>query len=73
MASVNKFPEVSDDAFREIFQSMSEGIIMVDENGRIKIANPVAEQVFGYTNNELVGMTMDRRDDGHSPSCSATE
>ena len=50
---------VSNDAFREIFQSMSEGIIMVDESGRIATANPVAQQLFGYTNSELTGMQLE--------------
>jgi PAS domain S-box-containing protein len=38
---------------------MSEGIIMVEESGRIAIANPVAEQLFGYSSAELVGMQME--------------
>jgi len=59
MTSLANHPEVSDDAFREIFQSMSEGIIMVNEEGIIKIANPVAEQIFGYTSEELKGMPLE--------------
>ncbi len=51
---------VSNDAFREIFQSMSEGIIMVDETGKIVVANPIAEQIFGYTINELNGSLMEK-------------
>ena len=47
------------EAYREIFQSMSEGIIMVGEHGKIAIANPVAEQLFGYTKNELVGISIE--------------
>ena len=50
---------VPNDAYREIFQSMSEGIIMVDEQGRIAIANPVAEQLFGYDQNGLNGKMME--------------
>lgn len=50
---------VSNDAFKEIFQSMSEGIIMVDEEGKIAVANPVAEQLFGYSRDELSGMQME--------------
>jgi PAS domain S-box-containing protein len=38
---------------------MSEGIIMVDEHGKIAIANPVAEQLFGYETNGLNGMVME--------------
>jgi PAS domain S-box-containing protein len=50
---------VTDDAFREIFQSMSEGILMVDESGKIVVANPIAEQIFGYDKNELTGVSLE--------------
>lgn len=50
---------VSNDAFREIFQSMTEGIIVVDENGSILVANPIAEQMFGYGNHELTGLKIE--------------
>jgi PAS domain S-box-containing protein len=54
------FSVVTSEAYREIFQSMSEGIIMVDEGGKIAIANPVAEQLFGYEKNELRGMMLEQ-------------
>ena len=47
------FSLVTSDAVREIFQTMSEGIIMVDETGIIAVANPMAEQMFGYSAGEL--------------------
>jgi PAS domain S-box-containing protein len=50
---------ISNDAFREIFQSMSEGILIVDENGVIVVANPVAERLFGYEKNELTKLTLE--------------
>ena len=53
------FSVVTNEAYREIFQSMSEGIIMVDESGKIAIANPVAEQLFGYNAHELNGMMLE--------------
>lgn len=53
------FSIVTNEAYREIFQSMSEGIIMVDEAGKIAIANPVAEQLFGYETDELIGRTLE--------------
>jgi len=53
------FSVVTNEAYREIFQSMSEGIIMVDEAGKIAIANPVAEQLFGYDKGELNGLTLE--------------
>lgn len=56
---MNQSSLVTDDAFREIFHSMSEGIVMVDEDGKIVIANPIAEQVFGYEKNKLTGMMLE--------------
>lgn len=56
---MNPHPLVTDDAFREIFHSMSEGIVMVDESGRIVTANPIAEQVFGYAKDELNGVMLE--------------
>ncbi|MFZ6010808.1 MAG: ATP-binding protein [Bacteroidota bacterium] len=53
------FSQVSNEAYREIFQSMSEGIIMVDETGRIAIANPVAEQLFGFEKDGLIGLALE--------------
>jgi PAS domain S-box-containing protein len=53
------FSVVTNEAYREIFQSMSEGIIMVDESGKIAIANPVAEQLFGYEKDGLNGVIME--------------
>ncbi|GHN00299.1 hypothetical protein WSM22_17880 [Cytophagales bacterium WSM2-2] len=50
---------VPNEAFREIFQSMSEGIIIVDEQGGIVIANPMAEQLFLYHQNELNGKPLE--------------
>ena len=59
MPSRPSIPLVDSDTFREIFQSMSEGIIIVDESGQIVIANPVAEQVFGYEKDGLNGMDLE--------------
>lgn len=53
------FSLVSNDAFQEVFQSMSEGIIMVDETGKISVANIVAEKLFGYKRDELKGVMLE--------------
>jgi len=39
---------------------MSEGIVMVDDTGKIVIANKVAEHIFGYHENELTGILMEQ-------------
>lgn len=51
---------LTNDAFREIFQSMSEGIIVVNPNGVIVAANPMAEQLFGYCGSELIGTSLEQ-------------
>jgi PAS domain S-box-containing protein len=50
---------LTSDAFREIFQSASEGIIMVNPSGQIIMANPVSEKMFGYEPGELIGQSID--------------
>ena len=50
---------VSNDAFREIFQSMTEGIIVVDKVGKVLVGNPIAEEMFGYSKEELVGIQLE--------------
>jgi PAS domain S-box-containing protein len=59
MATTHSDPILDNDAFREIFQSMSEGIIIVDESGKIVIGNPVSEHIFGYSTNELIGKDLE--------------
>jgi PAS domain S-box-containing protein len=53
------FSIVTNDAFQEVFQSMSEGILMVDETGKIAVANLVAEKLFGYEKGELNGVMLE--------------
>jgi len=49
----------SNETFRQIFQSSVEAIIMVDEDGRIILANPVSERMFGYGKDELIGLLIE--------------
>lgn len=49
----------SNDTFREIFQGSAEGIIMVNQEGIIMLANPVSEQMFGYGEGELIGQSLE--------------
>lgn len=42
--------------FRGIFEQMSEGILHIDENGKIESVNPGLCRMLEYTSEELVGM-----------------
>ncbi len=47
------------DLFREIFQNASEGILLVDTSGIIRLANTASEKMFGYLNGELTGKPLE--------------
>ena len=49
----------SNETFRQIFQSSVEAIIMVDQQGKIVLTNPVSERIFGYENGGLIGLTVE--------------
>jgi PAS domain S-box-containing protein len=49
----------SSDTFREIFQGSAEGIIMVSNDGKILLSNPVSERMFGYDVGELIGVQLE--------------
>lgn len=49
----------SSDTFREIFQTSAEGIIMIDDTGKILLANPVSETMFGYGPQTLTGRSLE--------------
>jgi len=49
---------LSQDTFRQIFQSSAEGIIMVDKDGTIILANPVAEKMFEYEEGGLSNLHL---------------
>ena len=56
--------------FVNLFQYSPDGILMVDAGGRIAEANPQAEVLFGYSRDELLGMTVhtlvpEARREGH--------
>ncbi len=50
---------ISNESFRQIFQSSVEAIIMVDQQGKILLANPVSEKMFGYTKDSLIGVVVE--------------
>lgn len=45
--------------FRELIENAPDAILQVDSNGRILIANRTAETIFGYSREELLGMSVD--------------
>jgi PAS domain S-box-containing protein len=52
-------PFTSNETFRQIFQSSVEAIIMVDKAGKILLANPVSERMFGYELDGLLGRLIE--------------
>ena len=49
----------SDATVRAFFESASEGIVCVDRDGRIVVANPRVESMFGYDRDELLGQSVE--------------
>src|SRR5579863_7786422 len=45
--------------FRELLEAAPDAIIEADEEGRIVLLNRVAEKLFGYTREELLGRNVD--------------
>jgi len=46
--------------FRAAVESAPSGMVMVDDNGTIVLANREAERTFGYDNDELMGASIDQ-------------
>ncbi|HAW53250.1 MAG TPA: hypothetical protein DCX54_13130, partial [Flavobacteriales bacterium] len=51
--------ENEDDLYRQLFLNAAEGLILSDHNGIIIESNPRAGVMFGYKQDELLGMTVD--------------
>ncbi|MEZ5446881.1 MAG: PAS domain S-box protein [Gammaproteobacteria bacterium] len=45
----------SEERFRRVVESAPNGVMMVDADGRIVLANPQLERMFGYGHGELLG------------------
>ena len=44
---------------KQIFEGSSDGIIFADREGRIRLWNGGAERIFGYTESEALGSSLD--------------
>jgi PAS domain S-box-containing protein len=49
----------SERRFREVVEASPTGLMMADREGRIVLANPQAEKLFGYGHDELLGRRLD--------------
>jgi diguanylate cyclase (GGDEF)-like protein/PAS domain S-box-containing protein len=45
--------------FQSLLQAAPDGIVIVDEEGRIALVNEKVEEIFGYPRGELVGFSVD--------------
>src|SRR5882672_10502600 len=52
-------PRLSDDVLREALDAAPDGIVVVDGDGSIVFVNVMAQQLFGYSEAELSGMSVD--------------
>ena len=51
--------EFNEQTMRALLESSSQGIFGIDDHGLIRIANKAAYSMFGYTNRELVGESIE--------------
>jgi PAS domain S-box-containing protein len=58
--TILKIPDqLAHQRFRELIENAPDAILQVDARGTIVIANHSAEQIFGYTREELIGSNVD--------------
>lgn len=49
----------SEARWRAVIESAVDGIIVIDEHGRVEAFNPAAERLFGYSEAEVLGQNVD--------------
>ncbi|MES2401480.1 MAG: PAS domain S-box protein [Pseudomonadota bacterium] len=52
--------KLSEELRSAIFEAASDVIVVLDEVGRVRFANPASLQVFGFTPEEMIGETIER-------------
>lgn len=50
---------IQEESINALFDHATEGIIIVDDRGKIIRANPSAKKLFGYLNEEIEGLTIE--------------
>jgi PAS domain S-box-containing protein len=50
----------SEEMFRQLFKNAPIGIAMLDEHKEVTMINKGFEEIFGYTENEIVGLDLDK-------------
>jgi len=50
---------MAEDIYRQIVTSIGDGVIAADANGAITLWNPGAERIFGWTEAEAIGKSLD--------------
>lgn len=51
---------ISEAKFRRVVEASPNAMLMVDENGKIVLANVMAEQTFGYLRKEIIGLSISK-------------
>ena len=52
--------QIQDHMFQALFDSLAEGIVVIDENGKIIMANQNSLKLFGYEHGELIGTSLEQ-------------
>jgi PAS domain S-box-containing protein len=47
------------ESYEAVFLASPDGVLVIDSGGRIRAANPMAETLFGYTQDQLLGQGVD--------------